>query len=130
MDAKLREHLEEILLAERDQAMTALHQAERDEAEAPAWTSGELARTRWSLADAASDTQEETADFIIATRASAHVAEIDDALRLLALSPHHLERCRRCHEPIERARLELVPWSRVCGRCVANDGRPSTVKRA
>jgi RNA polymerase-binding transcription factor DksA len=119
----MRERLEALLLAERDRTASDLHQVEEDEAEAPMVSGGGLVRTEWAQAEVASDVQEEEGDFIIATRASAHLAEIDEALRLLAADPQSFGRCSRCDVAIEWARLELVPWSRLCAACARADGR-------
>jgi RNA polymerase-binding transcription factor DksA len=122
MRSDLRLRIEATLLAERDRATSDLHQIEEDEAEAPAISSGSLAGTRWNQADAASDVQEEEGDFITATRLSARVADIDAALWLLARDPDAFSRCGRCRSPIERMRMELVPWSRLCGNCARLNG--------
>ena len=117
MKAIERERMEALLLAERDRVTAALHRVEEDEAEAQSVSAGGLARTQWTHADAASDVQEEEADFITASRASAHLTEVDDALRLLHEDPDALVRCERCGGAIAPERLELVPWSRLCAGC-------------
>ena len=121
MDGKLRKHLEALLLAERDRATESLHRIEADEAEAQSVSSGALARTQWTPGDAAADVQEEEADFFTATFTSAHITEIDEALRLLADDPDALARCAACGAQIERPRLELVPWSGRCAGCARED---------
>jgi RNA polymerase-binding transcription factor DksA len=118
-----RYRIEATLLAERDRAASDLHQIEEEEAQTQSVSSGTLARTHGTDAEAASDVQEETADFITATRLSARLAEIDDALRLLAQNPTEFVRCGRCASEIEGVRLELVPWSRLCSTCARLNGR-------
>ena len=118
-----RYRIEASLLAERDRAANDLHQIEEDEAEPQPVSSGTLARTHGTDAEAASDAQEEAGDFIMATRLSARLAKIDDALRLLAENPGEFERCGHCGAEIEGARLELVPWSRLCSTCARLNGR-------
>jgi RNA polymerase-binding transcription factor DksA len=123
MRTERRLHIEAILRTERERAMRDLHQIEEDEAEAPSVSSGELSRTQWTTADTASDVQEEEGDFLIATRLSARLAEIDEALRLLDKDPDAFARCDRCRSEIEAPRLEFVPWSRLCASCARLNGR-------
>lgn len=123
MDGKLSARLERLLLAERDRTLAALHHAQEDEAQAQSVTGGGLARTQWTLAEAASDAQEEAADFITVTRAGDHLEEIDDALRMLVDDPDALFRCAPCGKSVERERLELVPWTRLCAACARADER-------
>jgi RNA polymerase-binding transcription factor DksA len=113
----MHKRLERLLLAERDRASADLHQFEEDEAEPQAVSAGGVARTEYTRADAASDVQEEAADFMMATRASARLAEVDEALRLLATDPDALGHCRQCGAAVEPERLEMVPWSRLCATC-------------
>ena len=113
------------LLAERNRATSDLHRIEEDEAEAPTQSSGGLVRPQWNQAEVASDVQEAEGDFIVATRLSARLAEIDDALRLLAEDPETFSHCGHCRSPIERMRMELVPWSRLCASCARLNGRLS-----
>jgi RNA polymerase-binding transcription factor DksA len=117
MDTRERERIEGLLLAERDRTMAILHRAEEEESEAQSVSGGGLPRTDWAHADAASDTEEEESDFITASRASTHLTEIDDALRLLAEDPQALSHCERCRRAIETERLDIVPWSRRCAAC-------------
>lgn len=123
MDIKLRAHVESLLLAERDRTVEALHRAEDEERESQTVSGGALARVQWEPAEAASDVQEEEADFLTITRASAHLAEVDAALRTLADDPDALAFCSRCGWAVERARLELVPWTRLCAQCARADGK-------
>ena len=125
MDAKLKNRMEGLLLAERERATDMLRQAQADEAEAQSVSAGDVRRTPLTPGDAASDVQEEETDFITAARASRHLAEVDDALRAFAEDPDSLAVCSRCNWAIERARLELVPWTRTCALCARADGKGS-----
>jgi RNA polymerase-binding transcription factor DksA len=118
-----RLHIEAVLMAERERASRDLHFIEEDEAEAPSISAGDLARTQWTAADAASDVQEAEGDFISATRLSARLTEIDDALRLLDKDPEAFARCSRCASEIEAVRQEFLPWSRLCATCARSNGK-------
>jgi RNA polymerase-binding transcription factor DksA len=117
MKTGTRERLEKLLLDERDRLAEDLRRIEEEEAEPQAVSGGAVARTEWTQAEAASDSQEQEADFMLATRASARLAEVHEALRLLNEDPDALARCSRCGTAIEPARLELVPWTRLCADC-------------
>jgi RNA polymerase-binding transcription factor DksA len=118
-----RLHIEAILRKERERATRDLRQIEEDEAEAPSVSGGDVSRTEWTTADNASDVQEEEGDFITATRLSARLADIDEALRLLDKDPEAFARCVRCGSEIEATRQEFVPWSRMCASCARLNGR-------
>jgi RNA polymerase-binding transcription factor DksA len=118
-----RLHIEAVLMIERERASRALHFIEEDEAEAQSVSAGDVARTQWTAADAASDVQEEEGDFITATRLSARLTEIDDALRLLEEDPDAFARCGRCGKEIEATRQEVLPWSRLCASCARSNGK-------
>jgi RNA polymerase-binding transcription factor DksA len=125
----LQDHLEALLLAERDRTNADLNQTLAEEAEAQSVSAGGLARRQWTKAEFASDVQEQEADFVSATRLSAHLAEIDEALELLASNRERFGQCERCSDSIERLRLELVPWSRLCAHCAGQDGVAPDVRR-
>lgn len=117
MKTSERERIEALLLAERDRAMADLHHVEADEAEPQSISGGGRVGTQWAQAETASDVQEQESDFITASRASAHLTDLDEALRLLLEDPDALIRCVGCGGAIGSERLELVPWSRLCARC-------------
>jgi RNA polymerase-binding transcription factor DksA len=117
METRSTSRLRDRLLEERKRALDDLRAVERDQAEPQSVTGGDVPRRTDSQADGASDTLEAETDFLLAERESARVAEVDDALRLLAGHPVELFRCRSCGKEVEQERLELVPWSRVCAAC-------------
>jgi RNA polymerase-binding transcription factor DksA len=117
METGRRSRVRERLLEERERALGDLRAFERDEAEPQSVSGGDVPRRPDSQADAASDTYEMETDFLLAQRESERLAQVDDALRLLAGHPVELFRCRSCGREIEKERLELVPWSRTCASC-------------
>lgn len=116
MDQDRREKFESILLDARKEAHADLHRFEKEEAQPQSVSGGNTARFTGG-ADAASDVQEEEADFIQISRLSDRVEEIDEALRMLADDPDDFGSCRRCGETIAEKRLELVPWASHCASC-------------
>jgi len=117
METDSRARIRDRLLEERKRALDSLHGFERDEAESQSVTGGDVPRLPETQADAASNTQEMETDFLLAEREGERIAQVDDALRLLAGHPVELFRCRSCGKEIEQERLDLVPWSRVCAAC-------------
>lgn len=115
------EHLEELLLEERERTLHDLQEAEGEEEEGQRESSGEISRAPSHMADAGSDTQEAEKDFAIMTRNSDQLARIDEALRLLRNDPDAYLTCEECGGRIEEERLEIVPWARKCAEC-ANGG--------
>ena len=111
-------HLETRLLEERDQTLESIQQAEEEEHEGQRESAGEIVRVPSGAADAGSDTQEAEKDWANIHRESLQLAQIDDALRLLREDPDAYGVCEVCGASIEIARLELVPWTRRCARCV------------
>lgn len=51
----------------------------------------------------------------LSAQAQAAVEEIDDALRKIGRKSYGT--CERCFEPIPKARLEALPWARLCVAC-------------
>jgi RNA polymerase-binding transcription factor DksA len=117
MKARQAMHYETLLLEERARALEALHRIEAEEEEPQAYSSGDTVRGQKGMADAASDTQEEEADFASATRLSERLAKLDEALALLREEPDRFSLCGECGRRIGVTRLQLVPWSRKCADC-------------
>lgn len=111
-------YLETRLLEEREQTLESIRQAEEEEHEGQRESAGEIVRVPSGAADAGSDTQEAEKDWANIHRESLQLAQIDDALRLLREDPDAYGVCDVCGAPIEIARLELVPWTGRCARCV------------
>ena len=112
-----QDRLEALLLEERDRTLEALHHVEEEEEEPQAVSSGDHGPDPSHVADSASDTQEQEADFLTATRLSAHLAEVDDALRRLRDRPDEFGLCSDCGRTVDDRRLELVPWTQLCVIC-------------
>lgn len=43
---------------------------------------------------------------------------IDEAIRRLDLEPEDFGLCEACDEPIPMGRLELMPWTTICVKCL------------
>lgn len=107
MKTNRRRHLARRLEAERENLTNALRDLEC-EAELDAI---EAAPDRGSARDALPDAEVAEA---AASVELAKVHEIDAALQRLRDHPNDFGLCIVCRKPIEKDRLELVPWTQRC----------------
>jgi len=106
---------EQRLLAERARIMkemghlenTVLKVNQRD-------SSGDLSGYSFHMADAGTDAMEREKAFLFASAEGRALMEINEALRRLYNGTYGI--CEVCGEPIGRARLEAVPYARLCVR--------------
>jgi RNA polymerase-binding transcription factor DksA len=106
---------EQRLLAERARIMkemghlenTVLKVNQRD-------SSGDLSGYSFHMADAGTDAMEREKAFLFASAEGRALMEINEALRRLYNGTYGI--CEVCGEPIGRARLEAMPYARLCVR--------------
>jgi RNA polymerase-binding transcription factor DksA len=106
---------EQRLLAERGRIMkemghlenTVLKVNQRD-------SSGDLSGYSFHMADAGTDAMEREKAFLFASAEGRALMEINEALRRLYNGTYGV--CEVCGEPIGRARLEAMPYARLCVR--------------
>jgi RNA polymerase-binding transcription factor DksA len=110
------EHIEDRLHQERDRATENLRRIEAEEETPLRESSGELSTVPSHMADGALQTQEQEKDFHLMTRESRLITLIDRALELLHHDPETFAHCEECGAEIEFARLDIVPWTRLCAR--------------
>jgi len=115
---------EERLLAERQKLLkdmghletTVLKVNQRD-------SSGDLSGYSFHMADAGTDAMEREKAFMFASAEGRILMEIDDALRRLYKGEYGM--CEICGNPIARARLEAMPYARLCVSCKEKEERQS-----
>jgi RNA polymerase-binding protein DksA len=115
---------EERLLAERQKILkdmghletTVLKVNQRD-------SSGDLSGYSFHMADAGTDAMEREKAFMFASAEGRILMEIDDALRRLYKGEYGI--CEICGNPIARARLEAMPYARLCVSCKEKEERAS-----
>ncbi|MBI4545816.1 MAG: TraR/DksA C4-type zinc finger protein [Gemmatimonadetes bacterium] len=78
---------------------------------------GDLTLYPLHLADEGTDTMEQEKDFLLASKEGRLVYWIDEALRTLYKEPRRYGRCQECGEEIVFARLDIVPWAKLCIAC-------------
>ena len=108
--------LEKRLLEERRKIMkdmghienTVLKVNQRD-------SSGDLSGYSFHMADAGTDAMEREKAFLFASAEGRLLMEVNDALRRLYNGDYGV--CEICEKPISRARLEAMPYVRLCVSC-------------
>ena len=123
MNEKQRAELERRLQEDREKALRAIRRVEDRKDPEQGGGRREESRFHTHMADQGSDSEEREREFMIAAMESDQVARIDEALQLLISDPERFEKCESCGEEIAWERFELLPWTRLCSRCAAqNEG--------
>ncbi len=73
------------------------------------------------MADAGTDAIEREKAFMFASTEGRMLLEINEALRRLYRGEYGL--CESCGKPIARARLEVMPYARLCIECKEKEER-------
>jgi len=118
---------EERLLAERAKILkdmghlenTVLKVNQRD-------SSGDLSGYSFHMADAGTDAMEREKAFMFASAEGRMLMEIDDALRRVYQGSYGI--CEICTNPIARARLEAMPYARLCVSCKEQEEKANRTK--
>lgn len=118
-----RAELEQRLLKERDRVLQRLER--HDESIATSDEDGDLTTYPLHLADEGTDTMEQEKDLMLRSKEGDHLQLIDSALRKLYREPERFGVCENCGEPIPDERLDLVPWTRYCLKCVESGATPA-----
>jgi DnaK suppressor protein len=78
-------------------------------------SAGDLSGYSFHMADVGTDAYEREKAFLFASSEGRLLMDIDDALRKLYRGEYG--RCEICEQPIARARLEAMPYARLCLPC-------------
>lgn len=87
----------------------------------PRDSAGDLSAYSFHMADAGTDAMEREKAFMFASAEGRLLMEIDEALRRLFRGEYGL--CESCGNAIARARLEAVPYARLCVPCKEKEER-------
>ena len=87
----------------------------------PRDSAGDLSAYSFHMADAGTDAMEREKAFMFASTEGRLLMEVDEALRRLFRGEYG--RCESCGSAIARARLELVPYARLCVPCKEKEER-------
>lgn len=108
-----KRHLEQRLLQERERTVEVLSSLEAD-AMQPEADAGELSHLPTHPADRGTDVFERQIDLSLVERQRERLRLIDDALERLREDPDSFDISIVSGRRIPFARLELIPWTRVC----------------
>jgi len=86
-------------------------------------SSGDLSGYSFHMADAGTDAIEREKAFMFASQEGRMLLEINEALRRLYRGEYGV--CESCGKPIARARLEAMPYARLCVACKELEERAS-----
>ncbi len=116
MTEKDLKEFEQRLLAERQKIMREMGHLETTVLKVnPRDSAGDLSGYSFHMADAGTDAMEREKAFMFASAEGRMLMEIDDALRRLYTGVYGM--CELCGNPIARARLEAMPYARLCVAC-------------
>jgi RNA polymerase-binding transcription factor DksA len=87
----------------------------------PRDSAGDLSGYSFHMADVGTDSMEREKAFLFASTEGRLLMEINEALRRLYTKAYG--NCEECGRPIARARLEAMPYARLCLRCKEKEER-------
>jgi len=121
MNKKNLTHLEKRLLEERARVMKELGYYD-DAFNATLQSSdGDLSSYSFHMADQGTDAMEREKAFLFASAEGRLLLEVNDALRRVYSRTYGI--CELCEKPISRARLDAMPYTRMCVSCKEKEER-------
>jgi len=118
MDKKDLKHFEELLVKERDRRMESLEDVKQGKMISLRDDTSELSSYDNHPGDLGNETFEAEKNFSFRTRDKFLLSEIDAALKKISEGTYGS--CEICHKDIDRERLELRPYARLCIECENN----------
>jgi DnaK suppressor protein len=107
------EHLEKRLHEERARVERDLAEFQHEESDEMRDRDGDLSAFPTHAADLGTDANAEEVDATIATRQTAELVLIDEALERMASTPELYGICQNTGEEIPFERLDIIPWART-----------------
>lgn len=112
-----RKQVEGRLLEERESALGAISDFDRDREQSLGDDAGELSVYRFHMADIGTEAMEREKQFLLASREGERLYAIDEQLRRLYRDPESFGKCQNCGSEIGLERLLVVPSTPICARC-------------
>lgn len=112
-----RDTIERRLLEERESALEALGEFDRERSVSMEDRAGELSSYRFHMADLGTEAMEQEKQFLLASKEGERLYRIDEALRRLYAEPETFGRCVNCGNEIAMERLMVVPEAELCADC-------------
>ena len=124
LSAKDLKHFEDLLMAELKKIRKEMGHLETTVLKVnPRDSSGDLSGYSFHMADAGTDAMEREKAFMFASVEGRKEREIHDALQRIFDGTYGV--CENCGQPIARARLEAVPYVRLCVSCKQTEEQAS-----
>jgi DnaK suppressor protein len=124
LTAKDLKHFEELLKVELQKIRKEMGHLETTVLKVnPRDSSGDLSGYSFHMADAGTDAMEREKAFMFASVEGRKEREIHDALQRIFDGTYGV--CENCGQPIARARLEAVPYVRLCVSCKQKEEQAS-----
>lgn len=117
LSSEERDQVEMLLLKERDRIVRRLRRREEWFEDTAPGSGGDTSPFSYHLADQGTDAMEREKAFLMAGEEGRVLRQIDDALRRLYDDPDRFGECERCREGIPVARLDAIPYTRLCVDC-------------
>jgi len=116
MNEKERAKYRELLLRMREEILRTMNHLEKESlGTSPREAAGDLSGYPIHMADVGGDNYIRDVELDMVTRSSLILKEIEEALK--RLEDGDFGKCEVCGDTIPKARLEVVPYARLCVRC-------------
>ncbi len=112
-----RKVVERRLQEERERALDALADFDRQRSQSLQEKTGELSVYRFHMADIGTEAMEQEKQFLLASKEGERLYAIDEALRRLYREPETFGACERCGKSIGVERLQVLPSTPLCAEC-------------
>jgi DnaK suppressor protein len=113
-----RDQVEQRLQEERERALEALRDFDRERSSSLQEDTGELSVHRFHMADIGTEAMEREKQFLLASKEGERLYEVDEALRRLYADPDSFGICEVCGREIGMERLMVLPSTTQCAECV------------
>ncbi len=116
MKERETEKFKKLLLKERERIVEEMHRGKMNLHKSQRDSSGDLSGYAIHMADAATDAYELEFAGNMLTNEQKTIFEIDEALMRIKDGIYGI--CRKCNKNIVKSHLELVPYARMCKKCI------------
>ncbi len=108
-------HFKGLLIKQRKDIEEEISKQEKEGMSSQKDISGDLSGYSFHMADVATDNYNRDFSFDMITTEQKLIYEIDDALRRIDEKKFGI--CEHCEKVVNKKRLEIVPYVRLCTRC-------------
>lgn len=117
MDRTQLDHLERLLLRERNKILRSLGRFQEQSTQSRDSSDADLSSYSFHMADQGTDAMEREKSFLFASKEGRYLYRVEEALRRLYNSPDTFGICHGCKNEIPFERLDALPHARYCLDC-------------